>query len=413
VIAVRHNYHQQSKQPRVSVIIPAYNAAHHICRAVESALSQTYPCHEVIVVDDGSTDQTRERLAGYGDCICYLYQEHRERSAARNAAINRARGEFLAFLDADDYWAPARLERQVALMDKYPDLGLVFSWAAAFEPGGKILRILGSDFPVDGAQGMHAFEMLALRTSPPTVTVLARTSCIREVGLFDEQLPPLEDWDLWLRVALHSRIGYVPEILAYRRLSEGFQPARLDALRAQEKYPRVIKKVFNHARSLSLRREFLRLEPKALRRAYFTAALIDYAVGNVDSACLNMEEAYRYESTYFEGDCIELVRVLVDFALNLYDTWTPPSAATAFLETFFENLPNTLCNLHLLRRSAFRMLAAGHGFRAWTQQESVKARTLLLKALFRYPELARNVGIWSICWRSLWGNSRGLDGAHS
>jgi hypothetical protein len=290
-------------------------------------------------------------------------------------------------------------------MDKYPDLGLVFSWAAAFEPGGKILRILGSDFPVERAQGMDAFEMLALRTSPPTLTVLARTRSIHEAGLFDELSPPIEDWDLWLRVALRSRIGFVPEILAYYRLSGGFQPAKLNACRAQEKYPWVIRKVFNHARSLSFRSEILGLEPKALRRAYFTAALIDYAVGNVDSACLNMEDAYRHESTYFRGDCIELVRVLVNFALNLYDTWTPPSAATAFLETFFENLPNTLNNLLLLRRPTFRMLAAGHGFRAWVQQEPAQARKLLLKSLFRYPELARNVGIWSICWQSLWKNS--------
>ncbi len=131
-VASTKRYHRPG-QPRVSVIIPAYNASATVCTAVDSALGQTFTNHEVIVVDDGSTDATRSRLDGYGSRIRYVYQQNQERSAARNNGIRHARGDLLAFLDADDYWAPHKLEKQVTLLDAHPDLGLVFSWAAAFD----------------------------------------------------------------------------------------------------------------------------------------------------------------------------------------------------------------------------------------------------------------------------------------
>ena len=128
-----------SSQPIASVIIPAYNAGLTICQAVDSALQQTFGAAEVIVIDDGSTDDTRQRLLPYGDSITYLYQHNQERSAARNNGIRHAKGKYLAFLDADDYWAVDKLTKQVALLEQHADLGFVFSWAAAFDSTGRKL----------------------------------------------------------------------------------------------------------------------------------------------------------------------------------------------------------------------------------------------------------------------------------
>jgi len=399
---------KKNTRPRVSVIIPTYNAGPSICQAVDSVLDQTFADYEIIVIDDGSTDDTRERLEPYSGRIRYIYQENRERSAARNNGIRCARGEYSAFLDADDYWLPDKLAKQVALLDTHPELGLVFAWAAAFDSRGRVLRTLGTDFPAEGAEGMDAFEMLALRTSPPTLTVVARLACIREAGMFDQQVCQGEDWGLWLRIALRHKIGFVPEILAYYRLSGDFRPAKLAVHRAQQTGPYSIRRVFALARTLPDRKSILDLENKALARAYWNAALIDYAVGNIPTARSSLEQAWRCDPTFFEGGCEELVYSLTDFALNLYDTWTPPQEARAFLEVFFFNLPSALHGLKRVRRATFRMVIAGHGFRAWMQDEPMMARRLLLRALVRYPELGRNLGIWSICLRSLLGERSGV-----
>lgn len=388
--------------PRVSVIIPAYNAASTICRAVDSVLRQTFRDFEVIVVDDGSTDDTRTRLERYGDRVRYLFQRNQERSAARNNGIRHAIGDLLAFLDADDCWTPEKLEKQVALLDAHPGLGLVFAWAAAFDPRGRVLRILGTDFPLEGASGMDAFEALALRTSPPTLTVVARAECVHQAGLFDEAISEIEDWDLWLRISLRHQVGFVPEVLAYYRLSGVFKPAKLAAAGVPEMQPYVIQKAFARAETFG-REALLRLKDQALARAHFKAALVHYAVADCNAGRNSLERAQLCDGTLFAGNAEHLVYALTDFGLNLYDTWTPPAAGRSFLQTFFTNLPPVLGHLTHLKRAAFRMLAAGHGFRAWAQNEPALARGSFFWALARYPELVRNRGIWSICVRSLLG----------
>ena len=111
--------------PLVTVVIPTYNYGRYICQTVESALGQTYSPVEIIVVDDGSTDDTRERLTAYGDRVRYIYLQNRGVSTARNIGIQAARGEFVALLDSDDLWLPDKLERQVTVGIHQPDIGLV------------------------------------------------------------------------------------------------------------------------------------------------------------------------------------------------------------------------------------------------------------------------------------------------
>jgi len=120
--------------PLVSVVMPAYNVAWCVGRAVDSVLAQDYERRELIVVNDGSTDETRALLAGYGERVTVIDQENRGMSAARNAGIRRARGDYVAFLDADDRWLPGKLSRQVELMETRPELGFCSTAARVESP---------------------------------------------------------------------------------------------------------------------------------------------------------------------------------------------------------------------------------------------------------------------------------------
>jgi glycosyltransferase involved in cell wall biosynthesis len=180
---------------RVSVIIPTFNSAVLVTAAVESALAQTAPPMEVIVVDDGSTDDTRERLSAYGNRIRYLHQQNRGVAAARNSGLREAQGEFIAFLDADDVWHPRKLEMQITAMAANPDLRLlgtsIFDW-----PTDRIGDVYGA-----GAIHRVAWRKLAVKNYFATSSVMVRRTALLQVGEFDTALQGPEDHDLWLRIA--------------------------------------------------------------------------------------------------------------------------------------------------------------------------------------------------------------------
>lgn len=176
----------------VSVVIPAYNQGQFIRDAVLSALEQTYQPLEVIVIDDGSADDTREQLRPLVDRITYVCQKNAGPSAARNAGILRARGEWIALLDADDLWHPQKLEIQLGAVRGREDVALVGSSSASSLtsfplPCPKVYELSVRDF------------VLSARVGPSGV--LIRRRCLAIVGLFDESLRLVEDRDMWLRLA--------------------------------------------------------------------------------------------------------------------------------------------------------------------------------------------------------------------
>lgn len=204
--------------PKVSVIIPAYQDAEHIRAAVDSVLAQTYLDREVIVVDDGSTDETLKVLSAYGDAIQVISQPNRGPSAARNLGIQVAQGEWVAFLDADDTWLPDKLARQMPLFQKGDGVGLVCSDTFFIDSQGLRPRTGFMDnSPHSGRVLMTIFTASFI----PTSTVVVRKICLDQVGGFDEGLRACEDLDLWLRIAAEWEIGFVPEPLAYYRVSDG------------------------------------------------------------------------------------------------------------------------------------------------------------------------------------------------
>jgi glycosyltransferase involved in cell wall biosynthesis len=202
--------------PTVSVVIPAYNHARYLTEAIASALGQTLPAAEVIVVDDGSTDETPQVLARHRDRVRIVRQANRGVSAARNAGAMLAQGDLLAFLDADDVWRPEKLEAQAERFAADPALGLVHCAVEEIDADGRTLRTC-----TDGMEGRVAEEMLLFRRAvilgggSGAVVTRAR---FEETGGFDESLGTSADWDLHHRIARRAPVGFVPRVLLRYRL---------------------------------------------------------------------------------------------------------------------------------------------------------------------------------------------------
>jgi glycosyltransferase involved in cell wall biosynthesis len=201
---------------KVSVIIPNYNYGRYLRDAIESVLSQTLRPYEVIVVDDGSTDESRDILDEYADRVRVHFQKNKGVGAARNKGAELATGDILAFLDADDYWSPDKLEKQVAELLTDPDMGLIHCGLRYVDENGN----LGDEYLV-GDAGEVAIKLLQFKPviSGPGGTSLIRKDVFVEVGGYDtnKDLHPSEDWDLSYRIATRYKFGFVPEPLLYYR----------------------------------------------------------------------------------------------------------------------------------------------------------------------------------------------------
>ena len=197
--------------PRVSVIIPAFNAAGCVHRAVDSVLGQCFQDFELLVVDDGSTDDTRVVLAEYGDRIRLLAKVNGGPAAARNHGLQHACGEYVAFLDADDYWKTEKLQRQVELLDTRPEVGFCSTATQVVNSAGQPV----GDWPCRPDAGPLPDILFLHGTviSGSTSGVLARRHLITAIGGFDPALRGFEDPDLWIRLAARTEYACIPEAL--------------------------------------------------------------------------------------------------------------------------------------------------------------------------------------------------------
>ena len=186
--------------PAISVIIPSYNTAGLIANCLDSVFAQTFSDFEVIVVNDGSPDTTELEavLRPHRQKIVYVVQENKRAAGARNTAIGKARGEFLAFLDSDDSWFPDHLASQMELFRKNPALDLVYADAVLLSDSSRQKTFM-EKCP---SEGSATFEALVVeRCQIPVSTVVARKAAILRAGLFDENLALCDDYDMWLRTA--------------------------------------------------------------------------------------------------------------------------------------------------------------------------------------------------------------------
>ncbi len=208
--------------PKVSIITAAYNSAAFIKTAIDSVVNQTYQDFELIVVDDGSKDETRKMVECYSKDakikIRYIYQENGGPSKARNCAFKEAQGDYIAILDADDSWMPTRLEEGVNVLDSNPDIGFVHANIIGVDESGQAIKSFKRENQyLSGRIFVHLFLRKADIASP---TVLFRKSVCDSVGVFDENLTRLgsEDRDLWLRIAQKFEVHYIDQALAYYRI---------------------------------------------------------------------------------------------------------------------------------------------------------------------------------------------------
>ena len=191
-----------------SVIIPVYNRANTICDAINSVLAQSYSNYEIILVDDGSTDNLKEVIFQYGDNITYVYQNNSGASAARNNGIRRANGEFIAFLDSDDAWLPSKLEKQLAYLDMVEGLGLIGTGYFNCDE-----NLCTPVIPVKLKMAKTEREEILIRNIWPTPSVIVRRSCFETVGMFNENMRFAEDWEMWIRIAQAFPVATLEEPL--------------------------------------------------------------------------------------------------------------------------------------------------------------------------------------------------------
>jgi teichuronic acid biosynthesis glycosyltransferase TuaG len=204
------------REALVSVIIPNYNYAHYLREAIDSVLAQTYSNIEIIVVDDGSTDGSREVLSSYGDKIKTVFQQNQGVAAARNSGVKAGSGEYVAFLDADDAWMPEKVEKQVRLFEANNALGLVHVGVIEVDENGKTLLER-----LEGLEGDAANQLLMLKRESILgggSGLMVPQRVFEETGGFDLRLSTSADWDLFYQISSRYQVGFVPELLLKYRM---------------------------------------------------------------------------------------------------------------------------------------------------------------------------------------------------
>ncbi len=218
-----------SEKASVSVIIPTYNRAFYLEKAIQSVLDQSYPDFDVIVVDDGSTDNTAEVVRKFKG-VMLIQQQNLGVAVARNTGIHRTRGKYVAFLDDDDLWLPGKLEKQVAYMEDHPATGMVYS---AYQTIDSHDTVTGEVTHVVSGQVWHDF-MFGVPIAPPTVMV--RREVLDTVGVFDKSLRLGEDLDLWIRIARRYPIHGMKEPLVQYRIHNSNTAKPIDGVIAVREY---------------------------------------------------------------------------------------------------------------------------------------------------------------------------------
>lgn len=216
--------------PLVSVIIPTHNRADLVVQAVESVLNQTYTNIEIIVVDDGSTDNTYEALKKHEKRIRYIFQQRSERSKARNEGFRHSKGSYIAFLDSDDLWLPMKIEKQVQVLNEKRNVGVVYTDVEFIDRNGNAYDgEICTDALKRKRQDFYEDLMTDNIVGSPSA-VMVRRECLVMAGLFDESMNACEDLDLWQRLARHCRFHRINSLQLQFRIHARNTQCRLSLM---------------------------------------------------------------------------------------------------------------------------------------------------------------------------------------
>lgn len=270
------------KPPKVSVIIPTYNRAHLIGKAIKSVLNQTYKDFEVTVVDDGSTDNTEEIVKSFTDFkIHYICHKHnRGASAARNTGIKASRGEYIAFLDSDDEWLPEKLDKQMKTFNsESSEVGVVYTGDYYVDEKDKKVKKVH----IPRKEGYIYEELLAGNYVGTPSALLVKKECFTKAGLFDEDLPTSEDYDMWFRIAKYYKFRYVKDLLVVCLIHNNQMTANSEIMiegvkRIQTKYSKKFRKrPYSYStRYFYLGNKFCHLGKMREGQKYFVKAILIY-----------------------------------------------------------------------------------------------------------------------------------------
>ncbi len=391
--------------PKVSVVISAYNSAKYIRATVESVLAQTFKDYELIVVDDGSTDETGQILHEYEGRLSYIYQENKKYSGARNTGIRAASGEYIAFLDSDDLWRPEKLEHQVAVMDRHPHVTLAYCQAVYIDPQGNPTQFQGQG--VKGASGsapliFDPLPELFFGTMVTTSTAMVRRSTLQEVGPFDDAHIHGEDWELWVRLASKGPFAYLPEPLAQYRI---YGWHKILAVEILEEW------VTDQFRSLDRvtavwpgdihERDHLRALGAAT--IYTRAALSSFQVGRGAQGQAYLAQALSANPELSHKD--NLVQLAVDRAKLIEIETGSNEQATAFIHTFFSNLPQPVAHYSGAYKETLGWLYIGGAFEQRQRGDKTAVKRLLAQGIAQSPACLKNRGVLSIALEAWLGNT--------
>jgi glycosyltransferase involved in cell wall biosynthesis len=222
---------KMTDSPLVTVIIPAYNRVDYIEQTIASVLEQTYPQVQLIVIDDGSTDGTCEKIQAFGNKLQLLtHPDHRNKgqSASINLGLRQARGKYIAILDSDDYWAPEKLDVQVNFLEKHPDIGLVYTNGYAVNAEGEIIYpIYGNNHEENNDADAVLLDCYILLPQ----NSLVRKAVYDEAGFFEESYRSAQDHDMLIRIAEITRFAYLQDFLFFYRRHPGSISSTQQALR--------------------------------------------------------------------------------------------------------------------------------------------------------------------------------------
>lgn len=330
----------------VSIVIPTYNRCALLRSTVDSVLAQTYPNIEVIVVDDGSTDDTPAMLAGYGDRLTVLRQENRGGTAARNAGIAASRGAFVSVLDHDDLLLPEKVEKQIRLFERNPRLGLVHCRWYFIGPQGHRLDKIGP-LPEGDVRQQLLLGCFLWSGGP-----LVRREILEKIGCFDEGVWS-SDWDLWLRIALDGQLfGCAQQPLgSYRILRDS---SMADISRTERLDARLLEKAFARP---DLPAELAALKKPAFANWHFWLSRRYYSTGLWPEAKRNLSQAISLHPTLQEQRAAFL-DTMVNEALDVR-----VNDPIGFIEGFLAHLPNGMDDMQTERENLLCRVRLGMALR--------------------------------------------------
>ncbi len=367
---------------QINVIIPAYNQADYLTESIQSVLDQTFGAFELVVVDDGSTDRTREVAHSFSDPrIRYIYQENKGLSGARNTGIQQSDAPYLLFLDADDRLLPHCLELHAKNLESETGTGMsVGGWILCDDRGKHLPNNVFPPASLSPASLLNGNPF-------PVHSVLSKRSWFEKAGLFDESLNACEDWDLWLRFIMSGcKVSFLNEIMCVYRMHSG-QMTR-QAIRMKTAMLTVLKKTFSNP---ALPEDWKPLQEKAFAAAFVKAAAREYYAGLDMDARQDLERAVSLDPGLREGQAHQLADLLAGWAdAPMVDD------PLDFLERVYQKLPENLSVLKRRYRKDLARLSMQMAFRYHQNRDLSKARYFILRAVRYQPTRLKNRGVLSI-----------------